>query len=43
MTGPLAQIIALAAFGNDYLANGRIPTGFDNTNTTFQFRVSSPN
>ena len=37
MTGTLAQIIALTAFGNDFLKNGTIPTDFNTANTTFQF------
>lgn len=37
MTGPLAQIIALTSYGNDYLKNGRIPPDFNSANTTFQF------
>lgn len=37
MTGTLAQIIALTAFGNDFLKNGTISTDFNTTNTTFQF------
>lgn len=37
MTGNLAQIIALTAYGNDYLRNGKITTDFTSTNTTFQF------
>lgn len=37
MTGSLAQVIALTAFGNDYLKNGHIPKYFINKNTTFQF------
>jgi len=37
MTGILSQIIALTAYGNDYLNNGKIPTDFNSTNTTFQF------
>jgi hypothetical protein len=37
MTGTLAQIIALTAFGNDFLKNGTIPTDFNSANTTFQF------
>lgn len=36
MTGILAQIIALTAFGNDFLKNGKIPPDFNNANTTFQ-------
>lgn len=37
MTGTLAQIVALTAYGNDYLKNGKIPSNFDSANTTFQF------
>lgn len=37
MTGILAQIIALTAYGNDYLKNGKFPIDFNSTNTTFQF------
>lgn len=37
MTGTLAQVIALTAFGNDYLMNGEVPTDFSSANTTFQF------
>lgn len=37
MTGILAQMIALTAYGNDYLINGKIPIDFDTVNTTFQF------
>ena len=37
MTGTLAQIIALTAFGNDFLKNGTIPADFNSANTTFQF------
>lgn len=37
MTGNLAQIIALTAFGNSFLKNGTIPTNFNSENTTFQF------
>jgi len=37
MTGTLAQIIALTAFGNDFLKNGTLPTDFNTANTTFQF------
>lgn len=37
MTGILSQIIALTTFGNDFLKNGKIPTDFNSTNTTFQF------
>ena len=37
MTGTLAQIIALTAFGNDYLKNEKVPTDFNSKNTTFQF------
>lgn len=37
MTGTLAQIITLTAFGNDFLKNGKTPTDFNVANTTFQF------
>jgi len=37
MTGTLAQIISLTAYGNDYLKNGKIPSDFDSANKTFQF------
>ncbi|MFT3981261.1 MAG: hypothetical protein QM687_12370 [Ferruginibacter sp.] len=37
MTGILSQIIALTAYGNDFLKNGKIPSEFDSANTTFQF------
>lgn len=37
MTGTLAQIIALTAFGNDFLKNGTIPADFNSANTTFEF------
>lgn len=37
MTGILAQLIALTAFGNDFLKNGTIPPDFNTANTTFQF------
>ena len=37
MTGTLAQLIALTAFGNDYLRNGNIPVDFDSVNSSFQF------
>jgi hypothetical protein len=37
MTGILAQIIALTAYGNDFLKNGKVLTDFNSTNTTFQF------
>ncbi len=37
MTGILSQIIALTAYGNNYLINGKIPTDFNSANTTFQF------
>jgi len=37
MTGPLAQIVTLATFGNDFLFNGRSPGNFYHTNTSFQF------
>jgi hypothetical protein len=37
MTGILAQIIALTAYGNDFLLNGRLPVDFFPGNTTFNF------
>ena len=37
MVGTLAQIVALTAYGNDYLRNGNISHDFDSSNTTFQF------
>jgi len=37
MTGVIAQLIALTAYGNDYLRNGNLPADFNSTNTTFQF------
>src|SRR4030095_2007332 len=37
MTGILAQIITLTAYGNDYLKNGKIPNDFYPSNTAFQF------
>jgi len=37
MVGSLAQIIALATYGNAYIETGSIPTDFDTSNTTFQF------
>lgn len=37
MTGTLAQIIAITAFGNDFLKNDSLPIDLDITNTTFQF------
>jgi len=37
MVGTLAQIIALTAYGNDFLINGNIPHDFDSSNTTLQF------
>lgn len=36
MTGPLAQLIALTAYGNDYLMTGNL-LDFYPSNTTFQF------
>lgn len=36
MTGTIAQIIALTAFGNDFLKNGNLPADFE-SNTNFQF------
>ena len=37
MTGTLAQLITLTSYGNDYLMNGKLPTGFYPNNTTFKF------
>ena len=37
MTGTLAQLIALTAYGNDYLKNGKLPENFYPENTAFQF------
>ena len=37
MTGTLAQLIALTAFGNNYLKNGVNPADFRLTNSTFKF------
>lgn len=37
MTGILAQLIALTAYGNDFLKNKGNRTVLDSTNTTFQF------
>jgi hypothetical protein len=37
MVGTLAQIVALVAYGNDYIENGKISDDFYSTNTTFQF------
>ncbi|OIR12701.1 hypothetical protein GALL_57680 [mine drainage metagenome] len=37
MTGTLAQIIALTAYGNNYFKNDNLPIGFNTDNTTFQF------
>lgn len=37
MTGTLAQIIALTAFGNDFLKTGTLPPDFNHANTTFQY------
>ena len=37
MTGPLAQIVTLSAFGNDYLNNKRLPEYFYKNNFSFQF------
>ena len=37
MIGPLAQLIALVAYGNDFLRNGNVPADFDSSNTTFQY------
>lgn len=36
MTGIVAQIIALTAYGNDFLKQGNIPVDFYSANTTFQ-------
>ncbi len=37
MTGNLAQIITLTAYGNQFLKIGKIPSDFNFANTTFQF------
>ncbi len=37
MTGTLAQLIALTAYGNAYLTTGNLPDDFYPSNTTFQF------
>lgn len=37
MTGIVAQIIALTAFGNDFLNNGKVPADFNSKNTTFEY------
>src|SRR5438045_4027623 len=37
MTGPLAQIVTLSGFGNDFLYNGRLTASFYDTNSSFQF------
>ena len=37
MLGTVAQIVALTAYGNDYLRNGIIPPDFASLNTAFQF------
>lgn len=37
MTGILSQLIALTAYGNDYLNNDKFLTDFNSTNTAFQF------
>lgn len=37
MTGTLAQLIALTAYGNDYIRTGKAPADFDTANTTFRF------
>jgi len=37
MVGTLAQIVALVAYGNDYIENGKISDDFYSTNTTFHF------
>ncbi|MCB0429153.1 MAG: hypothetical protein H6585_00380 [Flavobacteriales bacterium] len=37
MTGNLAQLIALATYGNAYLTTGSLPDDFYPANTTFQF------
>lgn len=37
MTGILAQLIALTAYGNEFLKNGNVPADFNSANTTFQF------
>jgi hypothetical protein len=36
MTGNLSQIVALAAYGNDFLKNNTIQTDFNSSHTTFQ-------
>ncbi len=37
MTGDIAQIIALTAFGNDFLKNGNLISNFNTENSTFEF------
>lgn len=37
MNGILSQIIALTAYGNDFLKDSKFPTDFNSANTTFQF------
>ncbi len=37
MTGELAQIIALASHGNEYLTTGELPNDFYPSNSTFKF------
>lgn len=37
MTGNLSQIVALVAYGNDFLNSSNIPTDFNTANTAFQF------
>ena len=37
MTGVLAQLISLAAYGNEWLATGRLPAGFYPGNPAFSF------
>ena len=37
MLGPLAQLVALTSYGNDYLKHGRSSVDFGLSNSTFQF------
>lgn len=37
MNGPLAQIVTLSAFGNDFLYTGRLPVNFYENNLSFKF------
>jgi hypothetical protein len=37
MTGPLAQIVTLSTFGNDFLYNDKLPEDFYKKNSAFQF------